>query len=152
MTKRKEFSRATKQATRERTGDRCERCGSADGPFDFNHRVPAWLDGDNSPENCEQVCRYSCHRQQTSKDQAAFAKVNRIAGKTRSQWTGTHRGKGALSGKRRTGQACKQGQPPRAFQTSRELGGPSLSCKRRIQSRPFRKDVRKKLSGEVVRR
>lgn len=77
---RLEFSKATKVAAFQRSGGRCE-CGcgvkiiAGDGP-EYDHKIEAALDGDNSIENCV-VLRKRCHRAKTSTRAATLAKVKR---------------------------------------------------------------------------
>lgn len=58
---------------------------------EFDHStMNAWIAG-----KPDQILWKPCHRKKTNIDLGKNAKVNRIAGKTRSQWNGTnaHRGK-----------------------------------------------------------
>ena len=63
-------------------------CASPDcmseGPFEADHStVHAW--DDKKPD---QLLGVPCHRRKTKTDIKAIAKVNRITGKTSSQWNG----------------------------------------------------------------
>ena len=144
MTKRKEFSDATKRKARERAGGRCERCGTnAAARYEWNHHLPCYLGGGNGVSNAELLCadgKDSCHAKQTRRDIKAFAKIRRIRGETRSQWAKTHRGRGRLS---------KHTKAKPLMQREKWNGGDRAGS---IPSRPLGdKRWRKKLSGEVVR-
>jgi hypothetical protein len=68
-TKRKRplFPARVKTAVRQRTGNRCERCGrdfaEGDGEphGEFHHIIPVYCGGTESIDNCSLLC-YSCHR------------------------------------------------------------------------------------------
>ena len=165
MTKRKEFSHATKRKARERAGELCERCGDRAVFGECNHLLAAWLGGGRELGNAEHLCR-ACHREQTRKDIKAFAKVRRIRGETRSQWMGTNRHQGRLSWKKMKSQSKNNSLIGRSFAktaantqpTGRQACAPDARLivntsgpKRKIPSRGFRKDIRRKVSGEVVR-
>lgn len=63
-------------------------CGS-EGPFEADHStVHAW---DNKKP--DQLLCVPCHKKKTKRDIKNIAKVNRITGKTRSQWNGDRKGR-----------------------------------------------------------
>lgn len=72
-------------------------CGCSDpldsGPIEEEHSIPIWLDGDPKPDALMLV---ECHKIKTAREAGRRAKVKRITGQTRSQWTGTNRHKGRL--------------------------------------------------------
>lgn len=98
MSKRQEFTNATKRLCKERADAICQRCGCRTDAGECNHALAAWLGGGRDLGNAEYLCR-ACHRDQTRKDQKAYAKVRRLRGKTRSQTAGTNRHRGRF-GKR----------------------------------------------------
>lgn len=66
----------------------CAHCFS-EGPFEADHStVHAW--DDKKPD---QLLCVPCHRRKTKSDIKRIAKVNRIVGKTRSQWNGDRNSK-----------------------------------------------------------
>lgn len=66
----------------------CAHCFS-EGPFEADHSTPhAW---DNKKP--DQLLCVPCHRIKTKRDIKAIAKVNRITGKTSSQWNGDRKSK-----------------------------------------------------------
>lgn len=61
----------------------------SEGPFEADHSTPhAW---DNKKP--DQLLCVPCHRSKTKRDIKAISKVNRITGKTRSQWNGDRKSK-----------------------------------------------------------
>lgn len=61
----------------------------SEGPFEADHStVHAW--DDKKPD---QLLCVPCHRRKTKSDIKRIAKVNRIVGKTRSQWNGDRNSK-----------------------------------------------------------
>jgi len=87
MTKRKEFTKPTKELAFERAGGRCE-CGCGvkctPGEVQYDHYpVPAALGGSNDLTNCR-VLRTKCHRRITAVvDVPAISKSDRIYEKAR---------------------------------------------------------------------
>jgi len=80
---RREFSKATRALAFERTKGKCERCTARlyIGKFRFNHRIPDWMGGEPTLENCEVLC-VNCDSEQTyKKDIPAIAKSKRIIDK-----------------------------------------------------------------------
>lgn len=81
---RHEFSAKTKVQAFKRCGGFCEgivagqRCGVrlATGKFRYDHRIPDWMGGDNSLENC-QVLGLCCDSIKTPQDQRDIAKTKR---------------------------------------------------------------------------
>lgn len=57
------FPTAVKQKVRERSDNRCERCGIDfdKGGGEFHHIVPLAYGGTNGPDNCSLLCS-DCHR------------------------------------------------------------------------------------------
>jgi 5-methylcytosine-specific restriction protein A len=72
---RREFSARIKVAAYERSGGRCEGCGSVlhVGRFAYDHQIPDGLGGEPTLENCMVLCT-GCHGAKT-----AGADVPRIA-------------------------------------------------------------------------
>ena len=79
MTRRKEFSKATKARRFEHCEGLCEMCGAKLRPaqFDYHHVREAALLGDKLFENCLVVCK-SCHKVLTKTRAPVLAKVKRI--------------------------------------------------------------------------
>jgi len=73
----KRFSQATKDAEREKSGDRCVLCGksttSEPGPdrSEIDHSIPASRGGNNSPDNAQNTCR-TCNRQKGTQTTEEF--------------------------------------------------------------------------------
>ncbi len=69
MTRRAEFTRATKLAAWDRCGGRCE-CGCDrklyPGDIEYDHRITCEMGGGNSPANCV-VLSKACHGMKTHK-------------------------------------------------------------------------------------
>ena len=76
---RQEFPAKVKEQALERSGGFCEGCGLPlqRGRMTFDHRIPDWIGGPNSLENC-QVLGWCCDKPKTAKDQGTIAKVKRI--------------------------------------------------------------------------
>lgn len=85
---RNEFSKKTKLAAFQRAEGCCEVCTlkitAAIGPTQYDHRIPDGLDGDNSLENCQVLCK-PCHDLKTftaiDGDVSKIAKAKRINSK-----------------------------------------------------------------------
>lgn len=79
---RHEFSRKIKRAALDRANGHCEVCGCAlrPGRYRFDHRVPDWIGGDNSLDNCVVQC-VTCDAPKTANDQSVIAKIKRIQDK-----------------------------------------------------------------------
>ena len=93
---RQEFSMRVRKAAWERANGTCE-CG-CDQPFgnhpkerpEYDHRVPAYLGGDNSLENC--LCiRVDCHRAKTATEDTPRIVKARRGEKLRRGLTGPKR-------------------------------------------------------------
>lgn len=83
MRERREFSKNVRALAFERTKGNCERCTARlyVGKFRFNHRIPDWMGGEPTLENCEVLC-INCDSKQTYKvDIPAIAKSKRIIDK-----------------------------------------------------------------------
>ena len=91
--KRRRLTPREREALWQGQGGLCS-CGCArplgSGPFDGEHSIPVWLNGDPKPDALMLV---ECHKFKTAREAGQRAKVKRITGQTRSQWTGTNRHK-----------------------------------------------------------
>lgn len=79
---RQEFSKATKLAAWERSGDRCE-CGCGQkilGTPEYDHRLEDYVGGGNHLDNC-MVMSKRCHRLKTDRNRPEIDKTRRIAEK-----------------------------------------------------------------------
>lgn len=83
---RQEFPRRVKLAAFERSRGHCEfthlgeeRCGRKlqVGRFRYDHRIPDWMGGEPTLENCQVICEW-CDAPKTAQDQTTIAKVRRI--------------------------------------------------------------------------
>lgn len=61
----------------------------SEGPFEADHSTPHTWDS----KKPDQLLCIPCHRRKTKSDIKRIAKVNRITGKTRSQWNGDRNSK-----------------------------------------------------------
>ena len=79
MTRRKEFSKATKARRFEHCEGLCEMCGAKlhVPQFDYHHACEDMLDGGNAFENCRVICK-TCHKVQTKSRAPVLAKVKRV--------------------------------------------------------------------------
>jgi 5-methylcytosine-specific restriction protein A len=83
MVKRDEFTRKVKTEAYERSGGRCENCGTIlkPGGFDYDHDKTDYFLGRGVLENCRVLCT-ACHRTKTfTRDVPAIAKSRRIRAK-----------------------------------------------------------------------
>ena len=77
---RSEFSKSTMFAAYDRSNGNCEMCGV---PFagrspQYDHRLPDYLGGDNSLDNCACIC-VKCHKTKTSdEDRPRIDKTRRL--------------------------------------------------------------------------
>ena len=99
---RKEFTRRTKLQAWDRTEGHCEECTvkirPGNGP-EYDHRIPCELGGDNSPENCQVLCK-NCHGTKTTKkDAPAIAKSRSV----RAAYVGANNPRNPLPGGRNSG-------------------------------------------------
>lgn len=110
---RHEFTRKTKAKAYVRCGGFCEgvkedgsRCGLKlqVGRITYDHRIPDWLGGDNSLENC-QVLGWCCDKPKTKEDQGRIAKTKRII----DRHTGAKTSSRPMAGSRRSGWKHKIG-------------------------------------------
>ncbi len=79
---RREFPKKVKLAAWDRCGGKCDRCGNkivaGNGP-EYNHRLPDYLGGEPTLENCEVLCIKPCHRTVTSEqDRPVIDKARRV--------------------------------------------------------------------------
>lgn len=78
---RREFSDKTKAQAFVRAGGNCEVpwCNAklAPGKFIYDHRIPDWMGGEPTLENCQVICR-ECDKEKTRKDAGNRAKSKRI--------------------------------------------------------------------------
>ena len=95
MSGRQRLTPLERSAIYERQGGKCICCGDplTDGLVEEEHTIALCLGGDPKPDA---LMLKRCHRPKTRADLARLAKLRRLAGKTRCQWHGTHRGKGEL--------------------------------------------------------
>lgn len=63
------FSASVQDAALARSGGQCEECGGQlkPGQYEFDHKKPRGLGGDDTLENCVVLCR-ACHLQKTMSD------------------------------------------------------------------------------------
>lgn len=82
---RQEFSRKTKRDAFMRAGGHCEgtlpngsRCGCklTVGKMTYDHRIPDWMGGEPTLENCQVLCS-PCDKAKTAQDAADRAKAKR---------------------------------------------------------------------------
>lgn len=82
---RTEFSKKTKAQAFVRANGHCEGdgCGArlTVSKFRYDHRIPDWMGGDNSLENCTVLCLGCDLGRKTPQDQKDIAKVKRIRDK-----------------------------------------------------------------------
>lgn len=75
---RREFSRKIMAAAFARSKGYCEADGChtklQTGRFTYDHRIPDWMGGDPTLDNCQVICR-ACDRMKTRKDQSDIARV-----------------------------------------------------------------------------
>jgi 5-methylcytosine-specific restriction protein A len=76
---RRNFPDSIKLAAFERSGGHCEKCTAplCPGKFRHDHRIPDWMGGEPTLENCWLLCD-ACDRTKTSQDQRNIAKSRRI--------------------------------------------------------------------------
>lgn len=91
MTKRLEFSAATKRKAYELRGGKCPGLVELKMPcgndlslgVEFDHILRCEIYPDNSLENCRPLCKEKCHKLKTRLDAAAAAKGRRIRKETK---------------------------------------------------------------------
>lgn len=76
---RREFPAKIKLAAFERAKGRCEKCTARlyPGKFRYDHRIPDWMGGQPTLENCQVLC-LNCDGEKTPRDQHDIAKSKRI--------------------------------------------------------------------------
>jgi 5-methylcytosine-specific restriction enzyme A len=78
---RQEFSAKVRRAAFERSGGRCESCGSLLGAkVEYDHQTPDFMGGKPDLDNCRAICR-GCHKEKTKNDIKQIAKVKRLVAK-----------------------------------------------------------------------
>lgn len=78
MSKRAEFTKATKLLAFERSNGHCECCGGKIlTSAEYDHIIEDTLTHDNSLENCRVLCS-KCHGAKTQKNRPAIDKTRRI--------------------------------------------------------------------------
>ena len=96
---RREFTLKVKNAAFDRCKGHCEMDGCGlelqTGRFTYDHRVPDWIGGDATLENCQVICR-ACDKAKTAKDQGDIARVRGV----RDRHIGAHRSRNPLPGGR----------------------------------------------------
>lgn len=84
---RREFPAKVKSDAFVRAGGRCEIpwCNAklAPGKFTYDHRIPDWMGGEPTLENCQVICR-ECDKEKTRKDAGNIAKSKRIIRRERN--------------------------------------------------------------------
>jgi hypothetical protein len=92
MTARREFTAAQRSEIFTRCRGRCIDCGSAAGPFDFEHDKPVWLGGKSVVANGVLRCRGrdGCHARKTRREATARAKTDRIRRRLAGEKIGNH--------------------------------------------------------------
>ncbi|WP_366142407.1 HNH endonuclease signature motif containing protein [uncultured Roseibium sp.] len=88
---RLEFTRKTRAKAFERASGRCEKCSAKlkTGEAEYDHILPAELEGDNDLQNCQVLCRI-CHREKTTRDVQGIRKADR----QRDSFSGAKKPKG----------------------------------------------------------
>lgn len=88
---RREFTRKTRAQAFERAAGCCECCSGKlkVGEAEYDHILPNELEGDNSLDNCQVLCRV-CHRAKTTKDIQGIRKADRV----RDNFSGAKKRKG----------------------------------------------------------
>ena len=101
MAKRLEFSKAVKAQRFAHCGGRCEKCGDKLFYVEYDHDLPAGLNGGATFENCRCLCR-ECHYLKThGKEGDRY--VMRKADRVRAKHTGTRqKSKAVMAGTRRS--------------------------------------------------
>lgn len=76
---RREFTAKVKYAAFERAAGHCEICTAflMPGRFRYDHRIPDYLGGEPTLENCVVQC-ITCDKPKTAADQTTIAKVKRV--------------------------------------------------------------------------
>jgi 5-methylcytosine-specific restriction protein A len=80
--KRDEFSKKTRREAWDRSGHRCELCGTflVGKPKEYDHKTEDYFGGSNSLDNCRVLC-VACHGGRTRERAAVIAKSRRIRNK-----------------------------------------------------------------------
>lgn len=81
---RTEFSKQVKRDAADRAKGYCDDCKMKLrlGEFHYDHRIPDWMGGEASLENCQVLC-HACHKVKTREDIRNIAKSKRIIDRNR---------------------------------------------------------------------